>query len=153
MADETTLLPPSKGNVPGDLPCIPGYRIVGILGRGGMGIVYLAQDERLGRDVALKLLPVARADDPQALARFEREARLASSLNHPHICTVYTLGEYSGQPFLVLELVRGRTLFAFAAEEPPLVQRLRVGAQIAEALAAAHRAGIIHRDIKPGNVM
>jgi tetratricopeptide (TPR) repeat protein len=118
-----------------------------------MGVVYRARDPRLGREVALKVLPAGAAGDRDALARFQREARTASALNHPHICTIYELGEHDGQPFFVMELVQGRTLRVLAAERPPPGEVIRLGSQVARALEAAHAAGIVHRDIKPENIM
>ena len=140
----------TEGSTP---PELPGYEILGELGRGGMGVVYKAQDHRLGRLVALKVLHGPRCRDPQALDRFRREARTASALNHPHICTIYTLEEHRGQPFLVMEFIEGHTLRARVDAGPPLAQLLRWIGQVARALQAAHAAGIVHRDIKPENLL
>ncbi len=140
----------TEGSAP---PELPGYEILGELGRGGMGVVYKAQDHRLGRLVALKVLHGPRCKDPEALERFRREARTASALNHPHICTIYTLEEHRGQPFLVMEFIEGHTLRARVDAGPPLAQLLRWIGQVARALQAAHAAGIVHRDIKPENLL
>src|SRR5262245_51970885 len=132
------------------------YEIVGPLGHGAMGEVYRARDTRLGRDVAVKVLPPASANDADRLARFEREARLISQVNHPNICTLFDIVDtVDGQnvPFLILELIEGETLQQRLLRGPmPLRDALRCASGIAAALEAAHGKGIIHRDLKPSNI-
>jgi eukaryotic-like serine/threonine-protein kinase len=130
------------------------YRVLEKLGEGGMGEVYKAKDTRLDRSVAIKVLPPEFSADPDRRARFEREAKTIAGLTHPHICTLYDVGEHDGSTFLVMEHLQGETLADRLAKGPlPLAQALTVATEIADALSAAHRQGVIHRDLKPGNVM
>lgn len=128
------------------------YEVVGELGGGGMGVVYRARDTVLGRQVALKFLR-AQQNDGDAVKRFFHEARAASALNHPNIITIFEIGEWEGNSYIVMELVAGQTVRALATTDLPLDTALSLGAQAAKALAVAHAAGIVHRDIKPENIM
>src|SRR5579864_5882085 len=130
------------------------YEILTSLGAGGMGEVYRARDTRLGRDVAIKILPASICADLTAKQRFEREAKTISGLNHPHICVLHDIGSQDGVDYLVMECVEGETLSKRLEKGPlPLEQVLRYGMEIAGALDKAHRSGVVHRDLKPGNVM
>src|SRR6266496_235179 len=130
------------------------YEVLSPLGAGGMGEVWKARDTRLGREVAIKVLPAEVASDPSRLKRFEKEARSASALNHPNIVTIYDIGSHDSVAFIAMELVEGKTLrellFAGAL---PVKRVLGIAAQVADGLARAHEAGIIHRDLKPADVM
>src|SRR6202790_3479431 len=130
------------------------YEIVSPLGAGGMGEVFRARDTRLDRTVAIKILPSQLSSDPDRRQRFEREAKTISSLNHPHICVLYDVGHQDGMDYLVMECLEGETL-AKRLEKGPLSleQVLKFGAQVADALDKAHRSGVVHRDLKPGNIM
>ena len=140
------------------MPLSPGatlglYEVLAPLGAGGMGEVYRARDTRLGRDVAIKILPGDVAGDAERLARFRREAHVLASLNHPHVAAIYGLEESGGKPLLVLEMVEGATLEErIARGRIPVDEALNIARQVAEALEEAHEHGIVHRDLKPANV-
>src|SRR5499425_67877 len=139
------------------LPCgtdLGPYEVLGSLGVGGMGEVYRARDTRLDRTVAIKIVPAQFSSDPVRKQRFEREAKTISSLNHPHICVLYDVGHQEGIDYLVMECVEGETLARRLEKGPlPLEQALKYGAQLADALDKAHRSGVVHRDLKPGNIV
>src|SRR5271168_4806960 len=129
------------------------YRILGKIGGGGMGVVYEAEDTRLGRHVALKFVPDNMVGDRKSLDRFEREARAASRLNHPNICTIHDIDDNNGHPFIVMEKLEGESLKQRIERGPrELEALLEVSVQVVEALEALHAKGIIHRDIKPANI-
>src|ERR1035438_9864181 len=131
-----------------------GYEILQRLGGGGMGEVYRARDLRLEREVAIKTLPLDRSSQPEALARFEKEARSACALNHPNIVTIYELGQVNGTRYIAMELVNGETIRELLSSGPiPFRKMIAIAAQIADALAKAHEIGIVHRDLKPENLM
>ncbi len=130
------------------------YEILGLIGRGGMGEVHRARDTKLGREVALKLLPRELSGEPERAARFDREARTLASLQHPNVASIYGFEEHEGQRFLVMELVEGEDLSVRMARGPiPVDEVTDIAAQIAVGLEAAHEKGIVHRDLKPANVM
>ena len=136
---------------PGDM--VDGYRIVAEVGRGGMGVVYRAQQLRLGRDVALKVLHASRVDDPNLHARLQREAHAVASLRHPAILVIYDVGDYEGAPYLVTELIDGGTVARYRGSPLPLAKVLQLLGPVAAGLDYAHAEGILHRDVKPANIL
>src|SRR5882762_692668 len=149
-------LNPKSGNPKSGLAdtVIGHYRVLDKIGCGGMGVVYEAEDLKLGRHVALKFLPEELAEDPESLERFGREARAASALNHPNICTIYEINEANGRAFIAMELVEGKTLRDLLSSGlMPMGKAIEIAAQVAEGLTKAHEAGISHRDLKPENLM
>src|SRR5438093_2015335 len=156
MSNSSTDFPgrlPNQDAAAASPPAVAGYQVLGLLGRGGMGVVYKARQDSLDRFVALKFLSETCARDPVWMARFRREARTASALNHPHICTIYDTGESDERPFLSMELIEGRTLETLIGRPVPTPELARLLGQAARALAAAHAAGVVHRDLKPANLM
>src|SRR6266478_2282108 len=155
-SDEPASMPPTGFSASYIGKKVSHYRVLEVIGGGGMGVVYKAEDLKLGRRVAVKFLPEELASDPVALQRFEREAQTASALNHPNICTIYAVEEFEGQPFIAMELLEGDTLLhridSSAPKEILLDTLLDVAIQICNGLQAAHDKEIIHRDIKPGNI-
>ena len=154
LADGSQVHAASSPAIPPIASQLGAYRLLALLGSGGMGVVYRARDERLGRDVALKILPNTFAKDPERVARFEREARAVASLNHPHICVLHDIGNQNGTGYMVMEHLEGETLAARISRGAlPFDQALQLATQIADALDRAHRAGVTHRDVKPANLM
>jgi predicted ATPase len=149
----TTLDDTAEHPAPAEVPAVGGYEVLALIGRGGMGVVYQARQLSLNRLVALKFLPAECAHDPAWLDRFRAEGHTASALNHPHICTIYDSGQSAGRPFLSMELIEGQTLRDVASRRPGVVEAVRLIGQAARALAAAHAAGVVHRDVKPENLM
>jgi eukaryotic-like serine/threonine-protein kinase len=153
-ASPSATLPSASPHPREDPQSLAHFKILDRVGEGGMGIVYRAQDEKLGRVVALKVLPPGFAADDARRKRFTREARLAAAVQHPNLVTVYELGEAQGRVYIAMEFVQGRTLRAWLQEGPPALSvALRVFAQIVTGVAEAHQAGIVHRDLKPENVL
>ena len=155
FASDSGLMPTDGGVADDPLPAvIGGYRILGLIGSGAMGRVYLAHDDRLDRRVAIKVMNRDRARDPDARRRFLREGRAAAAVEHPHLLTIHAVGEHEGLPYIVMQLLEGQTLGAHRAARGslPVAEVLRIGREIAEGLAAAHARGLVHRDIKPDNV-